>query len=101
MDGLTDHLATECREAFPHGVIDQMVEFHTIPATVFHDKGNDGLADLREKRRQSRERLGLLAGCEEFEGSSPFHFVIFSSIRMGVKHPFLPALKDGVSWTIR
>jgi hypothetical protein len=38
---------------------------------------------------------------QEFEGSGSFHFAIFSSIRMGVKHPFLPDLKDGVSWTIR
>jgi hypothetical protein len=43
-----------------------------------------------------------LLGCgEEFERTRPDHFAIFSPTRMGVKHPFLPALKDGVSWTSR
>jgi hypothetical protein len=43
----------------------------------------------------------LLRRGEEFERAGSFHFAIFSSTRMRVKHPFLPALKDGVSWTNR
>jgi hypothetical protein len=62
---------------------------------------DDLVAGRRKEFRQFRKRFSLLRRSQELEGSSPYHFVIFSSIWMGVKHPFLPGLKDGVSWTIR
>jgi hypothetical protein len=65
------------------------------------DEWNHGLASLGEKVRKNRESFRLLRCGEKFEGAGALHFAIFSSIRVGVKHPFLPALKDGVSWTIR
>jgi hypothetical protein len=40
-------------------------------------------------------------GGQKFERASSLHFAIFSSTWTDVKHPFLPALKGGVSWTIR
>jgi hypothetical protein len=78
-----------------------MVQPHSIPATMFLDKRDHPIAGLRKEPRKFRKRFGLLRRSQELEGSSPFHFAIFSSIRMGVKHPLLPALKNGVSWTIR
>ncbi len=101
MDGLTDHLAAKGRKAFPHRVINQVVEGHAVPAAMLLNERNHGLASFGEEGRQNRERLRLLRRGEEFERAGSFHFAIFSSTRMRVKHPFLPALKDGVSWTNR
>jgi hypothetical protein len=116
MDGLADHLAAEGGEGLPHPVIDEVVQIFAplgstsvdpsdakilVPAAMDLDERDHFVAGIRKQPRQNRKRLGLLRGRGKFEGASPFHFAIFSSTRMGVKHPFLPALKDGVSWTIR
>ena len=101
MDGLADHLAAEGGEGLPHPVIDEVVQFQLVPAAMDLDERDHFVAGIRKQPRQNRKRLGLLRGRGKFEGASPFHFAIFPLTRMGVKHPFLPALKDGVSWTIR
>jgi hypothetical protein len=101
MDGLTDHLTAEGGKRCPNPVIDQVVQRHPVPAAMGLDKRHDRIAGFRKEPRKLHKRLSLLGRSQELEGSGSLHFAIFSSIRMGVKHPFLPALKDGVSWTIR
>jgi hypothetical protein len=72
---------------------------HPIPAAMGLDERDHRIAGIRKQSRKHGKRFSLLRRGHEFEGSGPNHFAIFSLIRMGVKHPFFPALKDGVSWT--
>ena len=98
---MAGHLAAQGRKLLADLVIDQMMQSDPIPTAVVLDERDDRIAGIRKESRQTRKRVSLLRRGQELERSSPFHFAIFSSIRMGVKHPFLPALKGGVSWTIR
>jgi hypothetical protein len=99
MDGLADHLAAQGRKGCPDLVIDQVMQRHPIPAAMGLDERDHRIAGIRKQSRKHGKRFSLLSRGDEFEGSSPNHFAIFSSIRMGVKHPFFPAQKDRVSWT--
>jgi hypothetical protein len=115
MDVLAGHLAAEGGKRRPDLVIDQVGQGHPIPAAMFLDARDDGMAGLRKEPSKVRQRSSLPRRREKFEGSRSFHFAIFSPTRMAVKHPFLPALKsryvscipvgnkerDRASWTIR
>jgi hypothetical protein len=101
MDGLADHLAAQGRELLPDFVLEQVVERHPVPAPIFLDERNHFVTGIRKELGQNRKGVGLLRCGQEFEGGGSFHFAKFTLIRMGVKHPFFPAQKDGVSWTIR
>ena len=68
MDRLTRHLTAQSRKLFAHRVIDQVVQGDTVPATMFNDCRNDGVAGAGKIQCQCGKRRRLIGCCQQFQG---------------------------------
>lgn len=73
VNGITGHLASQIREAFPNAVIGKMVQSDLVPASVFHGKWHDHGACAGECGRKLRQFRGLPGVRNQFQGYCALH----------------------------
>lgn len=112
VDSLARHLASERVEPLADGVVGQVVQCDTIPATMLLNKRDNGFARTSISIGERRQCRDLLGGNGEFERYSPFHIGYSISTKDSCQERSagtgaayaaalsLPGLKAGVSRAI-
>lgn len=99
VNSLTHHLAAERGKLFADDVVTQMVQGDTVPATMFLDERNDGVAGAGVGIGKRGQRRGLLGVSSELEGYGALHIGQITLTGSKSQHRLLtsPRLKGGVS----
>ena len=103
MHGLTHHLTAKGRELLSHRVVRQMVQRHTVPASMLDRDRNNRGAGCRKRLRQSSQRRRLLGGRLKLQRDGACYHIGNYTMRNSKSKqpigctPFLPGMNAGVS----